>query len=380
MITQSEKIIIIGAGFAGLSAAYRLAGSNLAAEITVIDKKEHTDFLPLIPDCIGRGINLEFLTCSIVEICRKLKINFIKEEVVSVNFESKSVTTLLANYVYDYLIIASGSQANFFSNQAAQDYGYCLNSVTDVRRIIKALKTDDLKNLVICGGGYTGVEAATNLWLFTKKNSRSKRIVIVERAPAILGTLPVEMKTYVEKNLKSMGIEILTNTVIEKIQVNQVSLSTGQVFNQAMLIWVPGVKTAEFIQKLDILKNPQGRIIVDEYLRAGKNCFCCGDTAFFGDKDSFLRMAVQFAITQGDQAAKNIIRSIKNMPLKKYRILDLGYVIPMANNQSCGRVLGLNVSGYLATFLHFSMCIFRSVGWKNRRGLICNLLKGGGKC
>ena len=256
-----------------------------------------------------------------------------------------------------------------------------------MRRIIKALKTDDLKNFVICGGGYTGVEAATNLWLYAKKNGGNKNIVIVERAPTILGPLPEGMKKYVERNLKSMGIEILTNVVIENLQVNQVSLSTGQVFNQAMLIWVPGVKTAEFIQKLNISKSPQGRIIVDEYLRAGQNCFCCGDTAFFGDKDSFLRMAIQFAITQGDQVAKNIIRSIKNMPLKKYRILDLGYIIPMANNKSCGRVLGLNVSGCFATFLHFSMCIFRSLGWKNRWGLICNLFKslpagrqGGGKC
>lgn len=122
MITQSEKIIIIGAGFAGLSAAYRLAGSNLAAEITVIDKKEQADFLPLIPDCIGRGINPEFLTCDIAGLCRKLKINFIKEEVVFVNLKFRSVSTLSANYIYDYLIIASGSQTNFFSNQDAQKY------------------------------------------------------------------------------------------------------------------------------------------------------------------------------------------------------------------------------------------------------------------
>ena len=72
--------------------------------------------------------------------------------------------------------------------------------------------------------------------------------------------------------------------------------------------------------------------------------------------------------------------SIKDMSLKKYRPLDLGYIIPLANNKSCGQVLGLNVSGYLATGLHFMMCIFRSRGGKNRWGLICNLLKGGEKC
>jgi len=86
-------------------------------------------------------------------------------------------------------------------------------------------------------------------------------------------------------------------------------------------------------------------------------------------------MAVQFAITQGDCAAQNIIRSIKNLPLKKYRPVDLGYIIPLANNRSCGQVLGLNVSGIPATGMHFIMCIFRSLGWKNKIGIINSLIK-----
>jgi NADH dehydrogenase FAD-containing subunit len=84
---------------------------------------------------------------------------------------------------------------------------------------------------------------------------------------------------------------------------------------------------------------------------------------------------VQFAITQGDLAAANIISSIRKRPLKKYRPLDLGYIIPMANNLSCGNILGLNVSGVLATFLHFSMCIFRTLGWRNKAGILGDLIK-----
>jgi NADH dehydrogenase len=207
-----------------------------------------------------------------------------------------------------------------------------------------------------------------------------KKIIMVERAPVILGPLPDWMKDYALKNLNGMGIEVLTNTIIEEIGQDHLSVSGGRIFKNPFLIWVPGVRCANFIQKLDLPKNPQGRIAVDEYLQAAPGCFCAGDAAFFGDKTNFLRMAVQFALTQGDLAAGNIIRSIKNKPLKKYRPIDLGYIIPMANNFSCGRVLGLNISGRAATFLHFIMCIFRSVGWKNRWGLISNLLRGGGRC
>ena len=90
-------------------------------------------------------------------------------------------------------------------------------------------------------------------------------------------------------------------------------------------------------------------------------------------------MAVQFSITEGDRAAVNIIRSIKNLSLKKFKPLDLGYIIPMANNRSCGRVFGLNVKGIFSTLLHFVMCIYRSQGLKNKLGFINNLLTGGAK-
>jgi NADH dehydrogenase len=382
-----KKIMIIGAGFAGLSAAKRLSRSGLPIEIILFDSKGLFNFLPLIPDCIGREINSEFLAYDVANLCRKLKVRFIQQEVTSVDLAIGQIQTARATFVYDYLVIASGSQPNFFSNSDAQVYGHPLNNVTDVQRIISCLKKNSFQNLIICGAGYTGVEAATNLWLYFKKEGRLEKIIIVERAPVLLGALPDWMKVYAANNLKSMGIEVLTNSVIEKIGLTDVSVSGGRVFQRSMLIWVPGVRTAEFIQKLDIPKNPQGRIVVDGYLRVRDNCFCAGDTAYFGNKNSFLRMAIQFAITQGDQAAKNIIRSIENIPLKKYRPLDLGYIIPMANNRSCGQVLGLNVSGNLATFLHFSMCIFRSISWKNRWGLVYNLFKslpsgrqGGGKC
>ncbi|MDD5477582.1 MAG: FAD-dependent oxidoreductase [Candidatus Omnitrophica bacterium] len=380
-----KKVMIIGAGFAGLSAARKLAkcAGGLGLEVTLFDKKEYSAFLPLIPDCIGRRINPQFLLCNIGDFCRKLKIKLVCEEVAAVDFESKHVVTAASNYAYDFLIIASGSQTNFFSNQAAQNYAYALNNIDDAKKITAALKSNKFEHFIVCGGGYTGVEAAANLWLYFKKSGREKKIIIVERAASILGSLPDWMKTYAWDNLKSMGIEILANSVIEEIQEDKVRVSARPAFEKAMLIWVPGVRTADFIQKLPVKKNPQGRIVADEYLRVNPHCFCAGDTAFFGDKNNFLRMAVQFAISQGSHAAVNIIRSIKNLPLEKFRPLDLGYIVPLANNRSCGEVFGLKVKGLLATLLHFMMCIFRLQGLSNRWGLVCNLLntgQGGERC
>ena len=370
-----KKIVLIGAGFAGLSAARRLSRACLGLEITLIDKKGDFNFLPLLPDCIGRTLETRFLASDLASLCRNLKVNFIREEVGSVDLDARLAHTGPVDHPYDYLLIASGSQPNFFSNPDAYNFAFPLNNTQDAEKIFRNLKKNDPENLIICGAGYTGVEVATNLWRYCKNNGLSKKIILVERAPQILGALPGWMKDHALKNLAGMGIEILTNSVIEMIGPDRLNVSGGRQFERAMLIWVPGVQTAPFIQKLDLPKNPQGRIAVDEYLRAARNCFCAGDASWFKDKSSFLRMAVQFAITQGDCAAQNIIRSIKNLPLKKYRPVDLVYIIPLANNRSCGQVLGLNVSGIPATGMHFIMCIFRSLGWKNKIGIINSLIK-----
>jgi len=371
-----KKIIIIGGGFAGLSAAGRLAKSGPALEVSLFDKKGHFGFLPLLPDAIGRQINLEFLKYNINGLSRKLKFKFINEEVISVDLGAKQAATAASTYAYDYLVVASGSQANFFGNQNIQDRSYALNSADDVKKIEEALAENRFENFIICGGGYTGVEAATNLWLYFRKKGLTKKIIIVERSPGILGPLPEWMKLYAQDNLKGMGIDILANSSVEGIDGDKAVISGGRAFTRAMVIWVPGVKTADFIQKLAVEKNPQGRIVVDEYLRFKPDCFSAGDTAYFGDKNNSLRMAVQFSFYEGRYAAANIIRSIKNLPLKKFKPLDLGYIIPMANNRSCGMVFGVKVRGMVATLLHFMMCIYRSMGLRNRMGILAGLING----
>jgi NADH dehydrogenase len=368
------KIIIIGAGFAGLSAAKRFSKCGLDLDVKIFDKKADVDFLPLIPDVIGRGINPELLTCNIQNLLGK-KIKFIREEVTSVDLESGQVFTSGSSYVYDFLLIASGSQTNFFADTRLQSQAYALNSVKDVLALMKALRENQFENFIVCGGGYTGIEAATNLRLFCRKNGVAGKIIIVERSPEILGPLPGWMKNYAKNNLRELKVEVLTNSVVESIRAQQVVVSGNRLFEKAALIWVPGVKTADFIQKLTLNKNPQGRIVVDEYLGFRQGCFCAGDAALFTAKNISLRMAVQFSIAEGSQIADNIIRSIKKLPLKRFHPCDLGFIIPMANNKSCGAVLGLNLKGFLPTLLHFMMCIYRSYGLRNKIGLAGNLIR-----
>lgn len=370
-----KKILIIGGGFAGLSAAGILCRPGLNLDITLIDRKETSDFLPMLPDIIGRGINPGFLAFNLRDASSRLGFKFINKEVGSVSAERREVYASEEKLSYDYLIIASGSETNFYGNDNIKKNAYKLDEVEDVKKITDALKQDRFDNFIISGGGYTGVEAATNLRLFLNKNRKKAAVAIVERAPSILGPLPAWMKEYVLGNLKRAEIGVFPDTSIEKIENDKAFLSNGAVFNRTLVIWAAGVRTAGFIQDLKTEKNPQGRIKVDGCLRLNDNCFVAGDAAYFSYGGSFLRMAVQFALAQGECAAGNIINSIKGVKLREYRPLDLGYIIPMANNRSCGRVMGLNLKGRFPTMLHFTMCIYRSFGARNKTGIIGNLIR-----
>lgn len=370
------KIVIIGAGFSGLEAVKKLSRyrRRYNLQLTLVDKQERFNFLPLLPDVMGRAISSEYLTHQIEPFCKKRGCAFLHAGVDAVDLEHKRVSTSSAALNYDYLIIASGSETNFYGNALIHERAYPLDNAKDAERIKEDLERKPFDVILIAGAGYTGIEVATNMRLYLNKKSQKKKIIIVERAPSILGPLPEWMKDYVFDNLKSMDVEVLCNTTVERIDESGVKLSGREVLGNAMLIWSAGVRTADFLQRLSIQKNPQGRAVVDPYLRLKENCFVTGDASWYNYGGQYLRMAVQFSIMEGRTAASNIIRHIRGQALKAFRPFDFGYIIPMANNRSCGIVLGIALKGRLPTALHYLMCMYRSYSFRNKVGILKDVI------
>jgi NADH dehydrogenase len=229
-----NKVIIIGGGFAGLAAAARLGKSNLDLEVILIDKQKEFNFLPMLPDIIGRAIMPRFVTNRIEDLSKAFGFNFINQEVVRVDLEKKEVSTNLQILNYDYLIIACGSQTNFYGNENIKKYAYKLDNAQDAELILRALENNKLDSYIVAGGGYTGIEIATNLRVYFEKRAKDKRIIIVERAPTILGPLPEWLKDYVLANLKELNIELYLNTVIEKIEGGRILLSSQNAFEKPL--------------------------------------------------------------------------------------------------------------------------------------------------
>lgn len=367
-------MLIIGCGFAGLFAARRLCREKKLLAVTVFDRKKTFDFLPLLPDVIGRGLEPDYLDYSLLEVGRRLEFRFINAEVKRVDLEQKEIFTDEGGYRYDYLLISSGAETDFYGNDAVRRNAYKLYKVADAVRLKLALSETPFDVCLVSGGGYTGVETAAAINRFLRQRDQKQKVVLIEKASRIINASPEWLSAYASRNLENMGVKIMTNAVVKEAGEESVLLSNGAQFKRPLLVWTAGVKTPDFTAGIKADKNSQGRLSVDPFLRLTNTCFAAGDVAMFNYRGACLRMAAQFAISEAVCAAENIIRSTQGRPLAKYRPFDLGYIIPMANNHSCGIVLGVRTKGYFPTLLHFFMSIYRSFG-KNRLGLFRQLAK-----
>lgn len=359
-----------------MSAAGILSRRRKDLETVLVDRKNCFNFLPLLPDVLGRNIPAELMAYPFKDICAALKARFVPDIAQAVSPDGRSVHLGSGLKLdCDYLILCCGTESNFYGNTGLRDSTYKLDNVFDALRLRQALDTGCYNNYLVAGGGYTGIEIAANLSLFLREKRRRSRIIIVEKSPSILGPLPEWMKTYVSNNLSACGVEVKTGVSITETRAGRSVLSDGSVFGGSLAVWSAGVKAPDFIDRIPAQRTAQGRLKTDAYLRIGHTCFAAGDNACFSAGQGCLRMSVQFAITQGEICAKNILNDMDGLPPVEYKAFDPGYIIPMANDRACGLVLGRPVKGVLPVFLHYLLCLYRSRGQKNRVRLALLLLK-----
>ncbi len=379
-----KNIVVLGAGFAGLEAARTLSKRKQALcgyRIILIDKKTTSDFLPILPDVVSGRIDPQNARAVIRASLNSQYVEFINDEAVSVDLKSKYIyLSKGTNLSYDYLILAVGSETNFFNRPDFVNVVYRIDEVVDAVKLKDKLKSLQSKTILVIGGGYTGVEVSTAVArLFKQMNLPAGDIYIVDVAKDILGPLPEWMKNYVRANFVKQKINILTGVSLESYDGKKAILSDGREFSDAVVIWAPGVKAPALVANLGLKSDRQSRLLTDKFLSVAPGVYAAGDCAAFAYKDKILRMAVQFSIFQARVAAMNVCREISGRNKLEYKPVDLGYVVPMANKTACGEILGIRVKGFVAWLMHWFMCIYRSQDSKARFGILKDLICGGGK-
>ncbi len=364
------KIVIIGGGFAGLSAVKALRKLKNKLDIVLFDKSSFTTMLPSLPDLVIGKLEKEYLIEDIKKILPK-NIVFKNEKIISINFYDKSIKSEISNYSYDYLIITSGSITNFFDFKKNINKVYKLDSIPEAVKLEEALNNSIKKNqdinIVISGAGYTGIELAVNIRYYLNNNNKNYSITMIQIGNDFLQFLTSKDKEYIKSYLDKENIKILFNSQVTDFDGSTVIINNNKKVENSFLIWTTGTKFSIENIKGNIERIKDGRIIVNDFLQIPEysDVFVAGDSAAVKTKNGFLRKDVFNSVSTGNCAGKNIIRKIKNKKLKKFIPLDLAWIIPL-NKISIGKFFGkITIKGKIGLRLHYFLCGYRNYNFRN---------------
>lgn len=364
------KIFVIGGGFAGIKAAKEL-GKNLLDnhEIYLIDKNEYTTMLPNLPEIVSGRLNKEDITENISNLIPR-EVNFLKEEIIEVNFDERKIVTRNNEYDYDYLVFAPGSTTNFFGFKDNLDKVNVLDSLEAAQKVrqsfLEHIESRNEINLVISGAGFTGIELACNLYDLAKRNNKKISVTLVDLCKKVLPMLSEKSANHVIDKLNKMDFKMYTENQVNNFDSRDIVLKNGEVITDVFFCWCSGVKSPlKPNGKYDIL--PDGRILVNEFLNVENypEVYIAGDAAAIKDsKGNMLRRAVTFSEMSGKHAGKNISAVVNGRERAVFKPIDLGWIIPMYIT-SVGVVMGVEVRGRMGIFMHYFICGMKNYSFNN---------------
>src|SRR5712675_177913 len=336
MDTKSRpRIVVVGAGFGGLTAAQRLA--HLPVQITVVDRKNHHTFQPLLYQVATAGLSPGEIAAPIRSILRgKDNVEVLLGEVIDFDIELKKVITKQQALDYDFLIIASGATHAYFGHEEWEPLAPGLKTIEDAleirRRVLLAFELaerraaagegNDPLNFVVVGAGPTGVELAGTLAEICRHSlagdfhsidpSRA-RIHLIEGGAHVLPAYPEDLSRSALDQLRRLGVEVSTSTMVTKIEPGVIFMGDTPM-NAAVILWAAGVAASPLGKKLGVPIDRAGRVLVEPDLSIAGHpeVFVIGDLAALKDVSGTLLPGVApVAILEGRFVAKLIRREIQ---------------------------------------------------------------------
>lgn len=396
--TSQKRIVIIGAGFGGLKLAQTLIGSGY--QVVVIDKNNYHQFQPLFYQVASSGIEPSSILFPLRKIFQKQKDIYVRvAEVYSVDPEKKVIQTSLDTVWYDYLVIASGVNSNFFGMKNMEEFALPMKSVSEamslrnklLQRFEKAVTLRDqnerrtLLNVVVVGGGPTGVELAGAIAEMKKfvlpkdypdLNFDAMQISLIEGSSAVLGGMSKHASEKALFYLKRLGINVMLNTKVTDFDGNVLSFGDGQQIKTNTVIWAAGISGVlpEGIPAEQIGRGR--RAMVDEYneLKNLKDIFSIGDVCIMSTPEypNGHPQVAQVAIQQGINLAWNFLSMKHQGKLKPFKYVDRGSMATIGRNRAVADLSFLKFSGFIAWLTWMFVHLMAIVGVKNRLLIFVN--------
>jgi NADH dehydrogenase len=383
-------VVIIGGGFAGLSAAKALA--NAPVKIILIDRSNHHLFQPLLYQVATAELSPADIAQPIRGILRNQpNVRVILDEVKQINPESREVITEDLTFKYDYLIVAAGARHHYFGNDQWEDHAPGLKSIKDAleirRRVLlsfevaeKASNDEERRQaltFVIVGAGPTGVEMAgaiSELARFTLRSDfrhidpTSARVILVEAAPRVLPPFDPSLSESALRQLKDLHVEVLLNSAVTRLAEGEVDVNK-QVIKTRTVIWAAGNKASPLAAMLGGETDRQGRVKVnpDLTIPGRPEIQAIGDmiaTSYDGGKP--VPGVSPAAMQAGRHAAKNIERQLRGEPPLPWNYFDKGSMATIGRYKAVASVAGMKFSGHLAWLAWVFVHLIFLIGFRNR--------------
>ena len=393
---EEKKVVIVGGGFAGLNAAKRL-GNKKGFSVTLIDRRNHHLFQPLLYQVATAGLSPAEIAQPIRSILAKYKnVRVLQEDVVDVDAEKKLVTTDYKAHSYDYLILACGARHAYFGNEQWEFFAPGLKTIPQAveirRRILRAFESAERTSkpkkqkkrltFVIVGGGPTGVELAGSIAEMSRKtlakdfrniDPKLTRIILIEAGPRILSAFHPELSTRSVRDLEKLGVQVWTNSMVTKVDRSGVEMAEEKL-EASTVLWAAGVQ-AKGWPSLNAESDRQGRIKVgkDLSLKDYPNTFVLGDQAHAVGKDGNpLPGLSPVAIQQGRYIAKLLLNEGKGESRKEFKYLDKGMMATIGRNRAIVETGKLKFGGFFAWWAWLLVHIYYLIGFKNRFVVLFN--------
>jgi NADH dehydrogenase len=387
---RKPRVVILGAGFGGLTAAKALAKD---AEVTLVDRHNFQTFLPLLYQVSTAGLAADHVVHPVRGALRDSGVKFRMGSPISLDHKNKSVKLDSSETLdFDHLIVALGSATADFGVPGVNEYGLGMKSVSEAINIraevmrrfedLCRFEDDTRLSIAVVGGGPTGVEMAGALAELKRgplKNDMAHAadhidIYLIEAGPRILPMFSEKLSARAQRDLEKIGVIVRTNTAVREVQSRKIIVQEGEPIPAEVTIWAAGVKGEPTAGLLN-LPIVGSRIDIEPSLRVNHypHIWAIGDIAGAKGADGrFLPMVAPVALQQARWVAKQILRSEKSQPLQPFKYRDKGSMATIGRHKAVVEVKNFRMVGAPAWFAWLFLHLFYLLGGRNKIGTIAD--------
>jgi NADH dehydrogenase len=386
------RVVVVGGGFAGLSALHALRGRGLA--VTLVDRNVYSTFQPLLYQVATAGLTSSDVAYPLWSVTRKTGARFHRGLLDHLDTAGRVVHLDDGSELgYDYLILATGVSANFFGIPGADEQSMSLYTRRDAVALRERLEAELERrswggvnaglNITIAGGGATGVELAGTLAelrniavpaSFPGIDPATVKVTLIEQAPALLAAFKPREREYARRQLLQRGVDVQLGTAIKKLAPGEVLLADGTSVPSDIIVWAAGVAAPPAIGQLGLAHGHSGRLLVGRDLRVQgeERVFAAGDISVSAT-DPVAQLA-QPAIQQGRHAAEQVLRLIAGQETAEFRYHDKGIMATIGSRSAVVELpVGIRLRGTLAWLAWLGLHLYTLLGNRQRIVTLVNL-------